>query len=167
MSPKLFISISAVVALSIAGYAQARAAETGFAIQNVLTGKNLRPFDAGSSDGNKIVLYDHSNWKCMTWKFEKVSADTFQLRNLFTAKTIQPTSTPKAGVALVQQPLKKGAPQLWEFLKQPGGTYLIRLKGTALFVSTSSDKTNSAIVLDTRRKDKSQVWRTIEQSPLM
>ncbi len=37
-----------------------------YAVQNVKTGKNLRPYNAGIDNGNKIVLYNHHEWKCMT-----------------------------------------------------------------------------------------------------
>lgn len=141
-------------------------AETGVAIQNVETGKNLRPYEAGAKDGNRIVLYDAINWKCMTWKMEKVADNTYTLRNFFTGKTIQPSEAPLPGVSVFQQPLKKDAPQQWEFLKQPDGAYMIRLKGTELFISISSDKTNSAIVLQPDQKSKKQEWKLLEQNPI-
>ncbi len=49
---------------------------------------------------------------------------------LWNDKTFQPSSTPKPGVALFQQPIKANSLQYWEFLKQPDEIYLIRLKGT-------------------------------------
>src|SRR5512133_179114 len=72
-----------------------------YAIQNTVTGKNLRPYEAGGQNGNRIVLYDHVEWKCMTWKFMSVGDNTYQLKNLFTSKTFQPKEIPaKDGSAL-------------------------------------------------------------------
>jgi hypothetical protein len=78
----------------------------------------------------------------MTWQFINVEGETYQLKNLYTSKTLQPSSKPELGVILCQQPLKKDSLQYWEFIKQPDETYLIRLKDTNLYVTISSDKTN-------------------------
>ena len=139
-----------------------------YAIQNVETGKNLRPYDAGSQDGNKIVLYSHVEWKCMTWEFINNQGNTYQLKNLFTSKTFQPVSKAVAGVALEQQPLKNDPSQYWEFIKQGDNSYLIKLQGTDLFITISSEKTNSAIILKPKSdKPSTQLWRLIEQHPTM
>ncbi len=136
-----------------------------YAIQNVQTGKNLRPYNAGVADGNKIVLYNHAEWKCMTWQFIQVDRETYQLKNLYTSKTFQPSSKLEPGVALWQQPLKEDNLQYWEFIKQLDKTYLIRLDGTDLYVTISSDKTNSPIILMPRQNSIGQQWKLVKQNP--
>jgi Acetyltransferases, including N-acetylases of ribosomal proteins len=67
-----------------------------FAVQNIKSGKNLRPNPEVSSaekfvaNGNGIVLYPHAEWKCMTWQFTHVEDNVYQLQNLYTNKTFQP-----------------------------------------------------------------------------
>jgi len=91
-----------------------------FAIQNITTGKNLRPYDAGNQNGNRIVSYNHVEWKCMTWDFKHIGDSTYQLKNLFTSKTFQGKETPaKQGTKLEQQPLSTSAAQHWTFIKLP------------------------------------------------
>ena len=136
-----------------------------YAIQNVQTGKNLRPYSALWFNGNRIVLYDHHEWKCLTWQFIQVEGETYQLKNLITRKTFQPSSNPESGVTLWQQPLKENSLQYWEFIKQPGETYLIRLKGTELYVTISSGETNSTIILMPKQESSSQQWKLVQQNP--
>ncbi len=139
-----------------------------YAIQNVQTGKNLRPYDAGSQNGNKIVLYSHVDWKCMTWQFIKVKENSYQLKNLFTSKTFQPSSKANAGVSLEQQPLKDEPGQYWEFIKQGDNLYLIRLQDSDLYITTTSENTNSSVVLQPKlAKTSSQLWKLVEQHPTM
>jgi hypothetical protein len=134
-----------------------------YAIQNIVTDKCLRPYEAGKADGNAIILYDHQNWKCMTWEFIKVEGETYRLKNLFTAKTFGPVPGPEKGAALKQQPLADGSPE-WEFIKE-GDTYLIKYKGTDLYITISSEDTNSAIVLMPKQDSAKQQWRLVAQEP--
>ena len=139
-----------------------------YAIQNVKTGKNLRPYEAGKQDGNKIVLYNHVEWKCMTWDFIHVKDNIYQLKNLFTLKTFQPAGNPKAGSTLDQQVLVSGnAQQEWEFIPAGDNRYFIRLKGTELYISLSdaSGKTNSSIILQTKQNSDLQIWKLVKQNP--
>ncbi|HCA30340.1 MAG TPA: hypothetical protein DEP23_12625 [Ruminococcaceae bacterium] len=135
-----------------------------FAIHNVETGKNLRPYKAGTSDGNDIILYPHHEWKCLTWQFNHVEGATYQLQNLYTDKTFEPVATPEAGVALWQQPLDDDSP-MWEFTEEQVGVFTIKLKDTDLVVTISSDKTDAAIVLMPYENSSSQQWELIEQYP--
>lgn len=94
-----------------------------FAIQNIASGKNLRPFEAGRQDSNQIVLYDHHSWKCLTWTFKQVGPDRYRLTNYYTGKTLDAASKPAASVSLVQHetvPNSLG----WEFVAQPGDSYV-------------------------------------------
>lgn len=140
-----------------------------YAIQNIKSGKNLRPYEAISGDGNKIVLYDHVEWKCMTWEFKKTGENTFQLKNLFTSKTFQPSENNiQPGTGLEQQGLINGDNrQLWEFNEITKGIFNIRLKGTELFITQSdvNGKTNSPIVLNKLDNSESQKWKLIKQDP--
>jgi hypothetical protein len=137
-----------------------------YAIQNTSNGKNLRPYEAGGQNGNRIVLYSHVEWKCMTWDFINVGDNTYQLRNLFTSKTLQPKETSvKSGSSLEQQPISKSAMQQWEFIKAQDNTYYIRLKGTELYITASSNQTNSDIILQEKRAGTLQLWRLVAQNP--
>ena len=139
-----------------------------FAIQNITTGKNLRPYDAGNQNGNRIVSYNHVEWKCMTWDFKHIGDSTYQLKNLFTSKTFQGKETPaKQGTKLEQQPLSTSAAQHWTFIKIAKNTYNIRLKGTELYITASSSDTNSDIILQGKQKNALQSWKLVAQNPNM
>lgn len=140
-----------------------------FAIQNIKTGMNLRPFDAGKQDNNKIVLYNHIAWKCMTWNFIRTDENTYQLKNLFTQKTFQPSADIQSGGTLVQKPLKPADEmQQWEFISAGESKYYIRLKGSDLYITCDpAGKINSDIILKQKVDSDIQVWRLIEQNPSM
>ena len=143
-----------------------RETANAYAIQNVETGKCIRVHDAGIDDGRRIVLYPHQNWECITWQFIKLEEDTYFLKNLYTHKSFQPSSSPEAGVRLWQQPLGGDKLQYWEFIKQSDETYFIRLKDTDLYLTVSSDENNSNIILMPMQNSKEQQWRLIEQHPI-
>jgi hypothetical protein len=141
-----------------------------FAIQNIKTGKNLRPYEAGSQDGNNIVLYNHVEWKCMTWDFIHIDGDTYQLKNLFTSKTFQPLGNTSAGCTLVQRKLDPArVEQEWEFVSAGKNSYYIRLKGTGLYITISdaSGMTNSSIILQPKKDTDLQLWKLVRQNPTM
>jgi hypothetical protein len=138
-----------------------------YAIQNTATGKNLRPYEASNQNNNKIVLYDHMEWKCMTWKFISVRDNTYLLKNRFTSKTFQPKEiSDKNGSALEQLPLSNSEIQQWEFIKAPyNNNYYIRFKGTYLYVTTSSFQTNIDIILQKKQSNLLQLCRLVAQNP--
>ena len=139
-----------------------------YAIQNTTTGKNLRPYDAGNQNGNRIVSYNHVEWKCMTWDFKHIGDSTYQLKNLFTSKTFQGKDSPaKQGTKLEQQPLSTSTGQHWTFVKIAKNTYNIRLKGTDLYITASSSDTNSDIILQGKQKNALQSWKLVAQNPDM
>lgn len=164
MMLKIVLSL-AVVGLVVAVWAKAQTLKTGYAIQNVQTGKNLRPFAAGKADGNRLVLYDHHNWQCMTWQLQRAADDTYRIRNVYTGKTFQPTAPAAPGVTLCQQPLRQQNQPQWELLRQPDDTYLLRLAGTALYLTSASAQTNSAVLLRPLQATGSQRWRLVSQRP--
>jgi len=138
-----------------------------YAIQNVETGKCIRVHNAEIADEKRIVLYSHHNWLCITWQFIKLEGDVYLLKNLFTHKTFQPTSTPEAGVTLWQQPLGGTRLQYWEFIQQHDETYLIRLKDTDLYITITSNINGSDLVLMPLQNTTQQQWVLIEQRPIM
>ncbi len=58
-----------------------------FQIRNQKYGNLLRPEEANSADGTRIVLYPAQPWKCVTWKLHGTGDSKFQLQNHFTGKT--------------------------------------------------------------------------------
>ena len=83
-----------LVNILIIDFASAQIISGTYAIQNIVTNKNLRPYDAGNQNGNRIVSYNHEVWKCMTWEFKHISDSTYQLKNLFTSKSFQGIDNP-------------------------------------------------------------------------
>jgi hypothetical protein len=138
-----------------------------FAIQNVQTGRCLRPYNAGFHDDNHVILYDHHNWECITWHLIALGDETFLFENLYTEKTFEPDGEPKEGVNLHQRPLSDNALQRWELLKQASGEYLIRLKWTDLYLTAGADDQNSPVVLRHLQDSKSQFWRLLQQKPIV
>ncbi len=142
-----------------------------YAIKNVSTGMLLRVMDANKKNETPIVAYSPTNWKCMTWDFNQVEGNTYLLRNLFTNKTFQPQKGEGSeGIALEQQPVENSkTSQQWEFISTANNTYMIKLKGSDLYV-TPLDKNgavNSKIILSKKRSDKTQYWTIYEQHPDM
>jgi Ricin-type beta-trefoil lectin domain-like len=104
----------------------------------------------------------------MTWDFKQTGDSTYQLRNLFSGKTFQPQSAAAACVAMEEQPLLAGnAQQQYEFIAAGKNSYLIRLKGTELYITPADDKgtVNGAIVLAAKSNSKLQQWTIYEQHP--
>lgn len=162
----LFVTIN----LFVAGvYAQQ--IQGTYAIKNIQTGKLLRIKDANGKNGTPLVAYSPVNWKCMTWDFKHVEGNTYQLKNLFTSKTFQPKAgTVSDGVELEQQPLVNAqANQLYEFIELKKGVYLIRAKGTDLYL-TPVDKDgaiDTGIKLAAKNGSVLQQWTIYEQHPTM
>ncbi len=141
-----------------------------YAIKNVQTGMLLRVMDAHSENGTPLVAYGPENWKCMTWEFKTTGANVYQLQNLLTAKTFEPSAKPDAGVTLVEEPIGNSTSyQQYEFIKDKGNNYLIRLRGTNLYLAPVDKKgsTNSAIILAARSNSPEQLWEIYTQEPTM
>ncbi len=148
--------------------ASAQAITGTYAIKNEQTGMLLRIKDANKANGTPLVSYTPVNWKCMTWDFKQTDGSTYQLRNLFSGKTFQPQSAAAAGVAMEEQPLMTGnAQQQYEFIAVGKNKYLIRLKGTELYITPADDNgiVNGAIVLAPKSNNKLQQWAIYEQHP--
>jgi hypothetical protein len=151
-------------------FASAQDIKGNYAIKNVQTGMLLRVKDAHSKNGTPLVAYYPENWKCMTWNFKKTDANTYQLQNLLTNKTFQPIALASANVAFDEQPLVPGdTKQQYEFIPIKKDTYLIKLKGTDLYVTPADPKgeVNSAIILVAKKGTPDQQWFIYEQAPTM
>ena len=141
-----------------------------YAIKNEQTGMLLRVKDAHSENGTPLVAYYPENWKCMTWNFKHVAGNTYQLENLLTNKTFQPKGDADVNVALEEQSLNtNSANQQYEFEAIGHDTFMIKLKGTDLYITPSDKKgaVNSKIVLAKKTNTKDQYWDIYEQSPTM
>lgn len=138
-----------------------------YAIQNVGSGKDIRVHNAGNSNGTKIILYDHHNWECITWQLIELEENVYLLKNLYTQKSFEPSSASVAGVTLWQQTMGGSRLQYWEFVKQAGDSYLIRLKDTELYLTATSGENDSDIVLMPKQDSDNQLWRLIQQNPII
>lgn len=139
-----------------------------YAIKNVQTGMLLRIKDANAKDGTPLVAYDPQDWKCMTWDFKHVDANTYELKNLLSGKTFEPAGPISAGTALHEEPINTtGNNQQYEFEPAGENIYLIKLKGTGLYITPSDEKgaVNSAIILAPKSGGKLQQWAIYQQSP--
>ena len=139
-----------------------------FAIKNVETGIYIRIKGANSANKTPIVAYDPVNWKCVTWNFVQVENNIYQLKNLFSGKTFQPATSAAENVGLEEQPIAPdNASQQYEFITVGENTYLIKLKGTDLYITPSDKKgtTNTPIILSKKNGSKLQQWTLKEQHP--
>ena len=117
-----------------------------------------------------IVAYSPVDWKCVTWDFKHVDGQTYQLKNLFSGKTLQPLNANVAeGNTLEEQPLNNGDVQQYEFIPVEKDVYLIKLKGTDLYITPSDGegKINSQIMLSKKDGSKLRQWTICEQHPTM
>ena len=140
-----------------------------FAIKNVQTGRVLRIKDANNKNGTPLVAYEPVNWKCMTWDFKHIEGNTYQLKNLFTGKTFQPADSINEGV-LEQQPLVLAQlNQQYDFVLLQNNIYLIKQKGTELYLTPVHKKgeVNTGIKLAKKDGTKLQQWTIYEQKPTM
>ncbi|MBL4679048.1 MAG: RICIN domain-containing protein [Mucilaginibacter sp.] len=151
------------------GIAGAQTIKGTYAIKNVETGMLLRIKDANTKNGTPIVLYEPQNWKCMTWDFKHVDGNTYQLQNLFSGKTLQALSA-STGSVFDEQPIKQSeASQLYDFEPAGKNVFLIKLKGTDQYITSTgeSEQINSLVKLAPKSGSKSQQWTIYQQSPTM
>lgn len=148
---KNFVSIFLILFLLVSVTTFSQIIKGTYAIRNMQTGMLLRIKDANKSDGTPLVAYQPVNWKCVTWDFNHVDGQTYQLRNLFTGKTFQSKNEePSAGVEMHQQLLINNQNnQEYEFISVDKNIYLIKLKSTDLYITPSDEKgtVNAPIIL--------------------
>ena len=140
-----------------------------FAIKNVQTGMVLRIKDANNKNGTPLVAYEPVNWKCMTWDFKHIEGNTYQLKNLFTGKTFQAADSINGGV-LEQEPLVVAQlNQQYDFELILNNIYLIKQKGSELYLTPVDKKgeVNTGIKLAKKDGTKLQQWTIYEQKPTM
>lgn len=141
-----------------------------YAIKNVKTGIFIRIKDANTKNGTPIVAYSPVNWKCVTWDFKKQEGNVYQLKNLFSGKTLQPKGNVVQGVSLEEQPITDGnATQQYEFVAAGKDRFFIKLKGTDLYLTPSDNdgEINAPIVLTAKTGGDLQQWTLQEQHPTM
>ena len=159
------------ILVMVCGSVSAQTIQGTYAIKNVQTGMLLRMKDANGKNGTLLVAYTPTNWKCMTWDFKHIDSNTYQLKNLFTGKTFQPKAgETAAGIVLEEQPLVNAqASQQYDFILVQKNVYLIKQKGTDLYI-TPVDKNgteNTGITLAKKDGSKLQQWTIYEQQPTM
>lgn len=136
-----------------------------YAIQSVMTAKNLRPYQANKSDGTRIVLYKHWRWKCMTWQFVRIEKNSYRLINRYTGKTFEIDSDLQPASRLHQQMPGNSPSQEWNFHQLHDGSWLIRLRDNELYLAASSTENNSPVVLMPKSGSDNQRWILMAQDP--
>lgn len=107
----------------------------------------------------RSFLYNHNNWECITWQLIELEDDAYQLKNLYTQKTFEPSAPPEPGVNLWQQTLGGSSFSILGVHQQPNETYLIRLKDSELYLTITSDENNSDIILMPKQDSDNQRWK--------
>jgi len=147
-----------------------RAKPGSFQVRNQKYGNLLRPEEANSADGTRIVLYPAQPWKCLTWKFHASGESRFQLQNHFTSKTFAATGgADKAQAAVTQVPFSEkpeGRPT-WQFTKLADGSYKIMDAKSGKALTALKEESGSAvrIVVQAWQESDAQKWELIEIDP--
>ena len=139
-----------------------------YQIRNKKFGDLLRPEDANSATGTRIVLYPGQPWKCMTWKFNQAAESTYQLQNHFTSKTFAPAASEKTEQPVTQVPLPKGAGERpsWKFTKLADGTYKItEPKSDKALTAIKGDGNTVTIVIAPWEDKADQKWEMLKIDP--
>ena len=142
-------------------------APKSYQIRNVKFGELLRPEDANSANGTRLVLYPAQPWKCMTWKFFPAGDDVFQLKNHFTAKTFLAGSTNEFVSPVTQVPFGQDAATrpAWRFVKLSDGTYeIVEIKSGHALTAVTADGSEK-IVTEAWSEKPAQKWELIETDP--
>ena len=148
-----------------------KAAKPGsFQVRNQKYGDLLRPEEANSTDGTRIVLYPAQPWKCLTWKLHAKGDSGFQLQNHFTGKTFAAEAgAEKAEAAVTQVPFSKKPEErpTWQLVKLSDGTYKITdtKSGKALTAVKEDAGSGVRIVARAWREGADQKWELIEIDP--
>lgn len=142
-------------------------APKSYQIRNVKYGDLLRPEDADSANGTRIVLYPAQPWKCMTWKLFPAGDAVFQLRNHFTAKTFAAGATNQMNTPVVQVPFTKEATArpAWRFVKLSDGTYEIADAKSGRALTAVNEGYPVKIVVESWSEKPEQKWELIETDP--
>jgi hypothetical protein len=140
-----------------------------FQIRNKKFGDLLRPEDANSANGTRIVLYPAQTWKCLTWKMYPAGDAVFQLQNHFTSKTFAPAAkTDGAQTAVIQVPFGKEAKDrpTWRIAKLADGLcQIIEVKSGKALTAVASDGGGVRIVVAPAAQGDDQKWELIKTDP--
>jgi hypothetical protein len=165
------ITLGAVAAESASQPKGGKEAKPGsFQIRSLKYRELLRPEEASSADGTRIVLYPAQTWKCLTWKFHANGESLFQLQNHFTSKTFAAEAgVDKALAAVTQVPFsKKGEERpTWRFTKLADGNYKITDATSGKALTAAKEETGSGvrIVVQAWQESDAQKWELIEIDP--
>lgn len=138
-----------------------------YMIQNVGSGKAIRPKDAQIAEGTPIIQYDPKNWECTTWQFIDLGNQEYLFKDLYTQKSFKPVSDPAVGVELEQQTIGGNPLQHWIVRHLDDETISIQLKDTDLFITSPDDLINSRLQLQPFTGSSRQQWRLKEQHPIV
>ncbi|MBC8096007.1 MAG: RICIN domain-containing protein [Akkermansiaceae bacterium] len=154
------------VGLFAAETPSAPAKPKSYQIRNVKFAELLRPEDANSANGTRIVLYPAQTWKCLTWKLHPAGESEYQLQNHFTSKTIA-AQTNAAQVVVVQVPFGSEASKrpAWRFTKLSDGFYQIIDLTSGQALSAVSTQRETIVVLAPWKDQPGQKWELIETDP--
>jgi hypothetical protein len=138
-------------------------------IRNKKFGELLRPEDANSADGTRLVLYPAQLWKCMTWKMHPAGESAFQLQNHFTSKTFAPAAKVDGRQAAVSQvPFSRETRErpTWRFTQLPDGLYQITdTKSGQALTAVASDGGGVRIVVAPCTEGDAQKWEVQKIDP--
>jgi hypothetical protein len=155
-------------AFAVAAEAADPAGGESYQIRNKKFGDLLRPEDANSATGARIVLYPAQAWKCLTWKLHPAGESVFQLQNHFTSKTIAPAAKAEDGqIPVVQVPFSgdtKDRPS-WRLTKLPNGLYQILEVKSGKALTAVADGRGARIVVAPPGPGDEQKWELIKTDP--
>jgi hypothetical protein len=140
-----------------------------FQIRNKKFGELLRPEDASSADGTRLVLYPAQAWKCMTWKLHPAGESACQLQNHFTSKSFAPDAkTDGTQVAVIQVPFAREAKDrpAWRIVKEADGLcQIIEVKSGKALTAVASDGGGVRVVVAPAGSGDEQKWELIQTDP--
>jgi len=147
-----------------------RAKPGSFQVRNQKYGNLLRPEEANSADGTRMVLYPAQPWKCMTWKLHASGESRFQLQNHFTSKTFAAEAgADNAPAPVTQVPFSKKPEErpTWQFTKLTDGSYKITDAKSGKALTAVKEETGSSvrIVVQAWQQSDAQKWKLIEIDP--
>jgi hypothetical protein len=150
--------------ITTAGYTGAFAQKilpAGYQLQNKATGLLMRPLDANSAEGNPIVIYPKTSWRCLTWELLPAGdSNLFTLKNYFTSKTIRADKAEEGKAILQTRLLVDGSDPKWRFVPVGSGYYKIE-HPSGLILSVDDKDTDSPLLLKKWTNDPRQMWKLL------
>jgi len=163
----LTLPIAVLVAAVLAGQAGSVSQTVeSYQIRNQKFGQLLRPEDASSADGTRLVLYPAQMWKCMTWKRLPAGSSTFALQNHLTSKTFSAQGDGQQ-VSVLQIPVAANASarQTWRFVKLQDSTYQIIDTGSGKALTAVASGSSTIVVVAPWQDKPEQHWELILTDP--